>query len=614
MALLCQHCANVVMPTGGLKDETSPVVVSSEPQNFSTCFAGNRIDIVFDEYVVLENANQNVLISPPLNAKPDIKLNNKVLTIKFKENLAKNTTYTINFGNAIKDLHEGNPFTNYVFSFSTGSVLDSLSLGGEVLTAFDKKPVEDVYVTLYYQSDSSLIDSLPLTTKPNYITKTDKEGNFRFTGLADKEYLVFALKDVNSNLYFDMPNEEVAFLDTLVEPVYIMPEKKAPMNAKPENLLLNLDTLSLKSLDDIGLIVMDSLNHLVLDTLKLAKSDSAIRHYADSLMQITPAFQEQRDLKAMNLSLYMFTEVDSTQMLLEKKLVGEGLLRFVFRHPAKGVIIQTPEILPDSFRIIPVHSMRNDTILWYFTPKVKDSLWVQVKYDTIINDSIQMSLKVKESAKPRGRKEESVQRLIVSNNLVKGVLPPEQELQLRFKEPIASYAMKNTNSISVDSILFSNSLEFNKVDEFGFVYQLKTMPAQGENYSIIIPDSVFYGISGLANDTIKIDFRNGREDEYGNLFITVAPPDGVQKVIVQLMDDKSKVLDKKIITKNQELEFRYLAPAKYKLRAILDVDGNEVWSTGNFHRKILPEIIIDNPQDFEIRAGWDIDLDEPWKL
>ena len=335
-AFLAQRCANAVAPTGGPKDNTPPVVVATVPENQSINFVGKKIEITFDEYVTLDNAKQNVLISPPLSVKPDIKLKNKTVTIKFKEALEANTTYTINFGSAIKDLHEGNQFKDYVYSFSTGDHIDTLFITGKLLNANDKKPVENAYVSLY-AADGENIDSLPLTKAPNYITKTDKEGNFRLAGLADKKYLLFALKDVNSNLYFDLSNEEVAFLDTLVA----------------------------------------------------ASSPT-------------------------DLTLLMFTEVDSTQMLLEKKLVEEGLLRFVFRHPAKDAVIMTHEMLPDSFNLVTKHSADYDTVWWYFTPNVKDSLWVQVKYDTLINDSSRYSLKFKDK-NARNRRAEVLK---VSNNTI----------------------------------------------------------------------------------------------------------------------------------------------------------------------------------------------------
>ena len=532
-AFLAQRCANAVAPTGGPKDNTPPKVVEAVPENHSVNFGGKKIEITFDEYITLENANQNVLISPPLSEKPDIKLKNKTVVVKFKESLAPNTTYTINFGSAIKDLHEGNLFKDYVYSFSTGDHVDTLFIKGKVLNAEDKKPVDGVYVSLY-AADRDNVDSLPMTTIPDYLTKTDKDGNFSLNGLADKKYLVFALKDMNANLYFDQPNEEVAFFDSLVHP-----------------------------------------------------NDS-----------ISP-------------TLYLFTEVDSTQMLMEKKLVEEGLLRFVFRHPAKDAVVMTHEMLPDTFNLITLQSAQCDTVLWYFTPNVKDSLWVQVKYDTLINDSSRYSLKFKDK-KTRNKKPEVLK---VSNNLLgKGGLIPGQDLILKFSEPIVRYAMRDSAVFKCDTLLYYDTLAFEPVDEQGMKYRLATPFAEGVNYSFEIPDSVFFGIRGRTNERIKVDFHVLKDDEYGNIYITVVPPEGMTQVIVQLINESGKVLKEQVVNKKEEVMFDYLMPAKYKLRAILDADGNGKWSTGNYHRHTLPETVIEYKDALDLKAGWDIDLDEPWEL
>ena len=534
-AFLAQRCANAVAPTGGPKDTTPPVVVAAMPENQSTHFIGKKIEITFDEFITLENANQNVMISPPLKEKPDIKLKNKTVVVKFKENLVPNTTYTINFGSAIKDLHEGNPFKDYVYSFSTGDHIDTLSITGKVVDAETMKPIENVYVGLY-AADRDNLDSLPMTVAPNYISKTDKEGQFSLNGLADKSYRVFALKDANANLYFDLANEASAFLDMLVTP-----------------------------------------------------SDSTLKP----------------------ITLRMFTEVDSTQVLLEKKLIEEGLLRFVFRHPAKDAVIMTPEMLPDTFNLVTTHSAAYDTVWWYFTPNVKDSLWVQVKYDTVINDSSRYSLKFKDK-KGRNKKPEPLK---VKNNLIgRGALVHNDTLTLTFSEPIVRYAMRDSAVFKCDTLVFYDTLAFEPADEQGMKYRLVNPVAADVSYHIEIPDSVFFGIRNRTNEAIKLDFHVVNDDEYGNIYITVMPPKGMKQVVVQLTNESGKVVKEQVITKNSEVMFDYLMPAKYKLRAILDADGNGKWSTGNYHRHTLPETIIDYINVLDLKAGWDIDLSDPWEL
>ena len=592
LAFFAQRCANAVAPTGGPTDSTPPKVVETVPENHSINFNGKKIEITFDEYITLENANQNVLFSPPLSEKPNIKLHNKTVVIKFKESLDANTTYTIYFGSAIKDLHEGNQFKDYVYSFSTGDHIDTLCIAGKVLNAEDKRPVENAYVSLY-SADRDNLDSLPMTTVPNYITKTDKEGNFSLAGLADKKYLVFALKDVNSNLYFDQPNEEVAFLDTLVPASFLQTPKPQNVDSiASENSLLINDSIPITKMDSIG---SDS-------TATTNQMDSTTFETKEARMF---------DQNALDLTLYMFTEVDSTQVLLEKKLIEEGLLRFVFRHPANDAVIMTHEMLPDTFNLVTMHSSEYDTIWWYFTPNVKDSLWVQVKYDTIINDSTRYSLKFKDK---NARKKGHETLKVTNNTIIRGGLKPNDDFILKFSEPITDFHVNDSTLFKRDTLISYGGIDFEPVDEYRLKYRLKYPIAADTNYHIEIPDSVFFGIRGRTHETIKADFHRLKEEEYGNIYITIELPEGMKQVIVQLTDENGKVLKTQVIDKKQEVMFEYLAPSKYKLRAILDADGNSKWSTGNYHHRRLPETVIEYKDILDLKAGWDIDLEEVWDL
>ena len=606
-AFLAQRCANAVAPTGGPKDEIPPKVVETVPENRSVNFNSKKIEITFDEYITLENANQNVMISPPLSEKPDIKLKNKTVVVKFKETLAANTTYTINFGQAIKDLHEGNLFKDYIYSFSTGDHIDTLAIAGKVLNASDKKPVDGVYVSLY-AADRDNLDSLPMTTIPDYLTKTDKEGKFSLNGLADKKYLVFALKDANANLYFDLPNEEVAFLDTLVQASQLQNPTPKVVDTLQANdtLLINreLPTTMEDTIDfETNTTTMDSVAN---DSVEVINTLDTVAFGTKTTTMFNP--------KALDLTLYMFTEVDSTQVLLEKKLVEEGMLRFVFRHPAKEAVVMTPEMLPDTFNLVTLHSPEYDTVTWYFTPNVKDSLWVQVKYDTVINDSSRYSLKFKEPGGGRKRKTEP-KKLVVTNNLLnKTGLIPGQDLVLKFSEPIVSCQMPDSTVFKCDTSVYYGRLAFEPADESGMTYRLTTPFSADSSYSFELPDSVFWGIRGRTHEALKVEFHVLKDDEYGNIYITVVPPEGMKQVVVQLTNESGNILKEQVITQKEEVMFEHLMPAKYKLRALLDADGNGKWSTGNYHRRALPETLLDYKDPLDLKAGWDIDLEDAWDL
>ncbi len=138
---------------------------------------------------------------------PEILVKGKKLIIKLKSELTSNTTYSLNFGNAISDITENNVFPNYKYVFSTGDYIDSLSYAGSVINAFDRTPKENIYVLLY----DLFQDSIPLKELPRYVALTNKKGEFSITNIANGDYKLFAINDINSNYLFDLPNEEIGF-------------------------------------------------------------------------------------------------------------------------------------------------------------------------------------------------------------------------------------------------------------------------------------------------------------------------------------------------------------------------------------------------------------------
>ena len=206
-------CAQIVPLSGGDKDVEHPKEVESFPKNGSINFNENQISIEFDEFIQLQNLQSQLIISPLMEEKPEISVKGKKLIIKLKDTLSTNTTYSLNFGEAIVDITENNPFPNYKYVFSTGDFVDSLSYSGSVVNAFDLTPKEKMFVLLYNQFE----DSVPYKILPRYVAITDKEGHFSITNIALGNYKAFAINDINSNYLFDLPNEEIAFLSDKIE-------------------------------------------------------------------------------------------------------------------------------------------------------------------------------------------------------------------------------------------------------------------------------------------------------------------------------------------------------------------------------------------------------------
>ena len=208
--IIIAGCANQVAPSGGPKDVTPPTVLDYEPDSASVLFTSNTITIKFDEYVILNDVFNQIVISPPLNEKPEYKLKGKTLTISLKDTLKPSTTYTINFGQAIKDNTAGNVKENFTYVFSTGSFIDSLQVSGKVIDLLTAAPASKTYVVLYYEpTDTSFT-----TSKPYYFAKTDVTGNFLINNIKAGTYKLYAIEDQNFNYFYDLPNEKIAFQTT----------------------------------------------------------------------------------------------------------------------------------------------------------------------------------------------------------------------------------------------------------------------------------------------------------------------------------------------------------------------------------------------------------------
>lgn len=223
VVLLLAGCAKISSPTGGPRDTTPPKVVKMTPENQSVRFHDKQIRIFFDEYVTLNNPKTNVLISPPLAESPQYTLKGKSLIIKFKDTLRANTTYNMVFSDCIRDYHENTPLSYLHYSFSTGDSLDDYTIRGNILDAKTLAPAKDLYVLLY----KNTADSMPLTTRPDFITKSLDNGSFQFQNITEGVYKIFALKDINADLLYNLPNEEIAFQEETVTAYQAMPDSAA---------------------------------------------------------------------------------------------------------------------------------------------------------------------------------------------------------------------------------------------------------------------------------------------------------------------------------------------------------------------------------------------------
>lgn len=212
ISMMGSGCAQIGAPTGGPRDSLPPVLINASPQLFTTGFSANKITLSFNEYIDVKDVQNNVLVSPYPKINPTIEFKLKTVTIKIKDTLLPNTTYSINFGNALRDNNEGNPLRNFTYVFSTGTTIDSLELPGKVIIAETGKKDSTIVALLY----RNLADSVVQKRKPDYLARLDSGGNFRFRNLSEGSYKLYALKDGDGGKTYNSKIELFAFMDSAV--------------------------------------------------------------------------------------------------------------------------------------------------------------------------------------------------------------------------------------------------------------------------------------------------------------------------------------------------------------------------------------------------------------
>lgn len=206
--LLFPGCASIQTPTGGPRDSIAPKVLKETPANFTTNFKADEINIQLDEYFKISNESKEFSISPAMDKNPFFKIRKKVLNIQLQDTLAPNTTYTINFGRGLVDYNEGNVLKNYMYVFSTGNKIDSLTISGTIKNTLSKQPVLDATVFIIPVEQDSIFGK----RRANIFTTTDSSGNFNLKYLRAGTYRAYALKEESGDRVYNSPNDEIGFL------------------------------------------------------------------------------------------------------------------------------------------------------------------------------------------------------------------------------------------------------------------------------------------------------------------------------------------------------------------------------------------------------------------
>lgn len=592
--LLTAACASIGNPDGGRFDETPPRVVGSSPADGAVNVSKRKVQILFDEYIKLEKASEKVVISPPQIEPANVRADGKRVKVDFYDSLRANTTYTIDFSDAIEDNNEGNPMGQYTFSFSTGDVIDTMQVSGRVLNAADLEPIKGIMVGLY-PADSTWNDTLFRTRPFLRVSRTNGEGRFTIKGVKDGAYRVRALEDKDGDFVFSQKNERVAF-DTAVYVTGSFPD-------------VRMDTVWRDSLWYDSIRVVPYTHYTPDDVLLLAfLEDGQERHL---LKTVYP--------EPTNFTLYFTAPSDSTPRI-------------------KGLNFDERCLVADA-------SLKNDTVTFWVTDTAlihrQDTLSMILSYmetDTlgqlvVTNDTLDLSPKTtyakiaaerskqieawekdrerrqKKAKKPLPYEENPYERIWLEAGFKpSGSLAPNQNVRYLAKEPMLEvdttkihfYVKKDTDWLPAPFL-------FMPEERSAKSYMLYAEWEPGQKYRFVMDTAAVVSVLEHESKSVRQEFHVRAVEEYGSIFIHVISPD--TGVVVQLLSKNDKVEAQQRTDKDGNADFFFMKPGEYYMRCYVDANGNGQWDTGDYASGLQPERVYYFGKPLPLKAQWDLRQD-----
>lgn len=590
-------CAKMGNPDGGWYDETPPQVIGAEPEDKGINVNSRKIKILFNEFIKIENATDNVIVSPPQLEQPEIKAGGKRILIELKDSLKSNTTYTIDFSDAISDNNEGNPLGNFTYSFSTGDRIDTLEVSGNVLEAENLEPVKGILVGLHPVADSLKTGSSVLDVDSVFrkqpllrVSRTDSRGHFVIKGIAPGSYRVFALQDMDGTYTFSQKSEKIAFNHEIFVPSF-----------KPD---VRQDT-----------IWSDSLH---------IRSITPV-HYTHFLPD--------------DIMLRAFTELQTDRFFLktERKQANRFDVFFSYGHAELPTIKGLNFNAEDAFVVEP--SEKKDTILYWLrdttlvnqdtlsvemTYYATDSLGeLQLKTDTLeILSKEPYAKRMKKLAEEQKEWKKKQEKAAKKGMPVDSVMPvkhldlkwdapselaPDQNISVTFTTPLA---LADTSKIrlysKIDTLWYEAPYEFRPMKNAHRTYELLGEWRPEVEYSLEVDSAAFTDIYGLTSNKLKQGFKVKSLDSFSSLIFTFEGMAG--KNIIAYLLDKGGNTTKTATTTDGSVQFFYIKPGTYYLQMLVDHNGNGQWDTGNYDEDLQPEEVYYYPHAIECKEKWDVTL------
>ena len=586
LLLFFSSCANRgIGPQGGPKDTIPPRMVKEQPLNQSVNFHGKKIEITFNEYLQLDNIQQNLLVSPPQQVSPIVKAIGKKVTVEMQEDLIDSTTYTLDFGNAICDYTEKNPMRGYVFAFSTGDRIDSMEVYGRVANAEDLNPVSGLMVGLQANLHDSAFSTLPFTR----VARSDSLGEFGIQNLRNGVYRLYALQDQSRDFLYQ-PGEGLAFSDSLVIPEY---ETEIVFDTIWKNIADTIDSLSSVRQIDTILTIQNAYVGPADLMLWFFREDKQ-RHYFQRAYRDEPhiiklQFSAPQDslplLRALPPSAMDSTRTDSLW-------TDPWAYTLLQANPTRDTLVYW---LTDSIAI------RQDSIFLEMTYLKSDSLYNLVpQTDTVL--AIYRAPRMTQKAKEAQEKKARERKLDLKSN-AKDKFEVYDTLCIVAAFPIDSIY---TDSIRLyekqDTLLIDKPFTLRQKDVMSF--QIIAPLQQGKQYELHLDSAAVRDIYGVASDKKKFTLRLKTAEDYSTLLILL--PNYDPRIRLQLLSEKDQPV-RELPAREEGTKFEYLTPKTYYLRLYFDLNGDGRWTTGDWITKRQPEPVYYFPAKLTLRANWDFE-------
>ena len=595
--LLLSSCAKMGQPDGGWYDETPPAVIGAIPQERSTGVDAKKITIYFNEYIKLDNPTEKVVVSPPQMEAPTIKGLGRYITVELNDTLKPNTTYTVDFSDAISDNNEGNPLGNYTYNFSTGDAIDTLEVAGNVVDAENMEPIKGILVGLY----NNLSDTAFTTTPMLRVARTDSQGRFVVRGVAPGEYRIYALQDADGNYMFSQKSEKIAFSHEIVVP-----------SCKPD---VRQDTIWRDSLH-IDNIIQSGYTHFLPD-------DIVLRAFNETQ---TDRFLVKTERKQANCFSLFFSYGNEELPQIKGLNFDEEdafLLEVSERHDTltywiKDTLLVNTDTLRMQLTFLAtdttgVLQSKNDTLEMLskepYAKRMKEKEKEWEKWN-----------KAQEKAKKRGEEylTEMPPTPLDLKVQIQSDMMPDGCVTLTSPTPIAVIdTSKITLSVKQDTLLIPRSyvLKEKTVEVEGMESAKRTyillsdstdnLWTEGSQYQLTIDSAAFVDIYGYASAPIKKGMKVRTEDDFTTITMHVSKVDEAPYV-GQLIDSKESVL-RQVSSITGDMVFNYVKPGDYYLRVFSDFNNNGKWDTGDYEADLQAETMYYYPEKIECKAHWPVE-------